>query len=54
MERVGRQVDGGSTILAGELVVVQNFQHYQKRTQSILFCGPLPPLPKEYFEKVDF
>ena len=34
---------------------LHNYQHYQKRTQSTLFCDPLPPsLLKEYFENVDF
>ena len=33
--------------------VDQNCQHYQERTQSTLFCDPLPPY-QEYFENVDF
>ena len=36
------------------LGVVQNCQHYQKRTQSTLICDPPASLPKEYFENVDF
>ena len=33
---------------------IHNCQHYQKRTQSTLFCDPPPSRTKAYFEKLIF
>ena len=36
------------------LGVVQNCQHYQKRTQSTLICDPLPPFQKSTLKMLIF
>ena len=40
--------------LLSNLGVVHNCEHYQKHTQSSLFCDPSLPPSQEYFENLDF